>query len=57
MAGMKVAAQGKLGVVEENIRELQRIRKGLKRLVAACPGHGALAKCPIVNALNQEPSP
>lgn len=57
MAGMKVAAQAKLGVVEDKIRELQRIRKGLKRLVAACPGHGALATCPIVNALNQEPSP
>lgn len=54
MAGMKIAAQAKLGVVEDKIRELQRIRRGLKRLVAACPGHGALAKCPIVNALNQE---
>lgn len=54
MAGMRVAAQAKLGVVEDKIQELQRIRKGLKRLVAACPGHGALAKCPIVNALSQE---
>lgn len=54
MAGMKVAAQAKLGLVEDKIRELQRIRQGLKRLVDACPGHGALATCPIVNALNQE---
>lgn len=57
MAGMKVAARAKLGVVEDKIRELQRIRKDLKRLEAACPGHGALAKCPIAHALNQESSP
>ena len=30
MAGMKVAARAKLGVVEDKIRELQRIRKDLK---------------------------
>lgn len=56
MGGMKRAARTKLDLVEIKIRELQRIRKGLKRLVDACPGHGALTKCPIVNALNQEPS-
>lgn len=56
MAGMRLAAQTKLGVVEHKIRELQRIRKGLKRLVDACPGHGVLAACPIVNALSQESS-
>lgn len=56
MAGMKVAAQAKLGLVEEKIRELEQIRDGLKRLVDACPGHGALATCPIVNALHQEAS-
>lgn len=54
MAGMKVAAEAKLGLVEDKLRELQRIRKGLKRLVDACPGHGALSTCPIVNALSQE---
>lgn len=56
MAGMKFAARTKLGLVEEKIRELQRICKGLKRLIDACPGHGDLATCPIVNALNQESS-
>lgn len=56
MAGMKVTAQAKLGLVEEKIRELEHIRDGLRRLVDACPGHGALATCPIVNALSQEAS-
>lgn len=54
MAGMKFAALGKLGLVEEKIRELQRIRRRLKRLIDACPGHGNLATRPIVNALSQE---
>lgn len=56
MAGMKFAAQAKLGVVEERIRELQRMRKGLRKLIADCPGRGAVSKCPIVHALNQESS-
>jgi MerR family transcriptional regulator, copper efflux regulator len=54
MAGMKLAAQAKLALVDQKIQELQRIQDGLKRLVEACPGHGALATCPIVNALSQE---
>lgn len=56
MSGMRLAAQAKLDLVEIKIRELQRIRKGLKRLVVACRGHGALATCLIVNALNQDSS-
>lgn len=54
MAGMKQAAVAKLAVVEDKIRELNRIREGLRHLVDACPGHGALSSCPIVTALSQE---
>ena len=36
------------------IKELQRIRRGLKTLVDACPGHGDLERCPIVAALSGE---
>jgi len=54
MAGMKRAAEQKLALVQDKIRELNRIREGLQHLVDACPGHGALSSCPIVNALNQE---
>ncbi len=56
MGAMKEAAQTKLAVVEKKLRELQQIRRGLTALIAACPGHGARSECPIVNALNQEPS-
>ena len=54
MAGMKAAAEQKLVDVEEKLAELQRIRGGLKALVASCPGHGALAQCPILNALAED---
>ena len=51
MAGMKSAALQKLADVDDKLAELQRIRKGLDALVASCPGHGALAQCPILDAL------
>lgn len=54
MASMKIAAMQKLDDVEEKLAELTRIRDGLKTLVASCPGHGALEKCPILNALSEE---
>lgn len=54
MGSMKQAAQNKLVMVEEKLRELERIRSALRQLIAACPGQGALEHCPIVEALNQE---
>lgn len=50
--GVKTAAQAKLARVEETLRGLQRVRAGLKKLIADCPGHGALGACPILKALN-----
>lgn len=54
MGAMKQAARDKLGVVEEKLQEFERIRSALQQLIAACPGHGALEQCPIVEALSQE---
>lgn len=54
MAGMKSAAEQKLADVDARLAELQRIREGLQALVASCPGHGALAHCPILDALSGE---
>lgn len=51
MAAVKAAATEKLADVEARIEELSRIRDGLQTLVASCPGHGARAACPILNAL------
>ncbi len=54
MAGLKAAAADKLADVERRLAELARMRDGLRQLVDACPGHGALAQCPILTALGGE---
>jgi MerR family copper efflux transcriptional regulator len=51
MAAMKAAAVDKLASVDSKLAELNRIRAALQTLVTSCPGHGALAVCPILNAL------
>lgn len=52
MRGVKRRAEQRLGQVEFKIKELQRVRRGLKMLIAACPGHGELGTCPIMAALS-----
>lgn len=54
MRGVKHKAEQRLEQVEQKLAELQRIRRGLKQLIAACPGHGKLDRCPIVAALIKE---
>ena len=51
VARVKRSAQAKLADVEKRIAELERVRAGLARLIAACPGHGRAADCPILQAL------
>lgn len=51
---VKRAASARLADVEAKIRELERIRDGLRELVIACPGHGRAESCPILNALQAE---
>lgn len=52
--GVKRRAEQRLEQVEHKIKELQRVRRGLKTLIDACPGHGELELCPIVSALSGE---
>jgi MerR family copper efflux transcriptional regulator len=54
VAKVKRAAEAKLADIEQRVAELQRIRRGLRTLVAACPGHGRAEACPILNALGEE---
>jgi MerR family copper efflux transcriptional regulator len=51
---VKRAAQAKLTDVERRISDLQRVRAGLRDLVAACPGSGRAEDCPILRALGEE---
>ena len=54
--GVKQRAESRLAEIERRIRELQGVRRGLKQLIAACPGHGKLEVCPILRALGNEES-
>jgi Hg(II)-responsive transcriptional regulator len=54
VARVKRAAQQKLEDVEKRIADLERVRRGLTTLIAACPGHGRAADCPILQALGSE---
>ena len=56
VARVKRSAQSKLEDVDKKIAALQKIREGLATLVAACPGHGRAADCPILQALGGEDS-
>jgi len=57
VSGVKRRAERRLEQVEHKIEELQRVRRGLKTLIDACPGHGDLEQCPIVAALSEERAP
>lgn len=52
MRGVKRRAEQRLEQVEEKIAELRRVKRGLKKLIDACPGRGELKGCPIVAALS-----
>ena len=56
MAMLKSRAQAKLQDIDDRIRALKRVRDALQGLVAACPGHGALERCPILAALSEDPA-
>jgi MerR family copper efflux transcriptional regulator len=51
---VKRSAQAKLVDVEGRIAALERVREGLAHLIAACPGQGRAADCPILKALTDE---
>jgi MerR family copper efflux transcriptional regulator len=57
VAKIKRAAEAKLNDIERRVAELEQIGDGLRKLVAACPGHGRAEACPILNALTQEEDP
>ena len=54
MATLKARAEAKLADVDDRIAALNRVRGALHGLIDACPGHGALARCPILAALSED---
>jgi MerR family transcriptional regulator, copper efflux regulator len=54
MGAVRQAAQARLLEIEQRIAELERVRVGLRQVLDACPGHGALADCPILASLAGE---
>ncbi|HET6913361.1 MAG TPA: heavy metal-responsive transcriptional regulator [Rhodanobacteraceae bacterium] len=55
--GVKQRAEAKLAEIEQRIAEMQRMRRGLKKLIAECPGHGDPGTCPILGAFTHGDTP
>jgi len=51
-AAVRSRASAKVADVESRLADLERIRKALENLVAACPGRGALVNCSILDTLD-----
>ena len=55
--GLRARTEAKLADIDARIAQLQKMRRGLRQLVADCPGSGALDHCPILAALGgKEPA-
>jgi MerR family mercuric resistance operon transcriptional regulator len=50
-ADVRARAAAKLTNVNDKMRQLRRIKDALETLIAACPGHGTLGCCSIMEAL------
>lgn len=53
-ADVRERAERKLSDIDQKIQDLQRMKKALARLAAACPGRGSATECPILETLNSQ---
>ena len=53
-ARVKALADHKLAEIDQRIEDLQRMRRALSDLTRQCSGHGPVAGCPIIEALNED---
>ena len=51
---VKKRAEAKTVDIQEKIRDLQRMKRALAKLSAACRGQGPTSECPILEALEEE---
>lgn len=54
-AEIKGETEEKLKNVKEKIRDLERIRDSLSRLIDECQGTGPTSECPILDAMKESP--
>lgn len=52
-AEVKARAEAKAAEIEEKMRDLQRMRDTLMKLIGACEGTGPLEDCPILEAFDR----
>jgi len=52
-AQVKRLAEHKLTIIDDKIRDLQRMRAALAPLCDACDGHGTVEDCPIITAIEE----
>ena len=53
-AEVRGRAKAKIDDIDAKIRDLQRMRQALDKLVASCRGRGPISACPILDALDKE---
>jgi MerR family mercuric resistance operon transcriptional regulator len=51
---IKTIAESKITGIDERIRTLQRIRRTLRKLVAACEAREPTSDCPILESIDKE---
>ena len=51
---IKERAETKIQDIENKIRSLQRMKRALKKLTAACSSNGPVSNCPILDALEKQ---
>ncbi len=52
---MRARAEQKLALVQAQIRDLGRLRNTLQELIRACHDNPSAGRCPIVDALSDQP--
>lgn len=53
-ADLKHQAEAKMADIEAKIQTLQNMKAALQTLTNACSGHGTVAECPVLQALDRE---
>ena len=54
---VRAKTNGKIIDIEQRIRSLKIMKKALEQLATRCSGRGPVAKCPILEGLDEESQP